>query len=304
MTFNASLRRAAVSTFGNAYLLLTFMALFWAGNQVLGRAVAGHIPPVLFSFARWTLAALIVLPFAWPYLKRDWPELRANWKLLTFLGVLGGGAFNTLQYIGLNYTTALNSLVLNSTGPIFIAITCFLIFGDRLTFVQLLGTALSFIGVMVVITRGSLEMLTGLTLNRGDLILLLAMSTTGLYTAFLRKRPNIHWLSFLCAQFVASSLFNVPLAIAEGFTGARPELTLFTILSVAYVAIFPGVVSYLCYIRGVELIGGVRAGIFMHLIPLFGALLAVGLLGEPLLMSHIVGFVLIIGGVALTSRKS
>ncbi len=303
MNPNTPLRRAARRAFGNAYLLLTFMALFWAGNQVLGRAVTGHVPPILFSFLRWALAAIIILPAAWPYLRRDWPVLRANWMLLAFLGIIGGGIFNTLQYIGLNYTTALNGLVLNSTGPIFIAIACFFIFGDRLTPIQMLGTVLSFTGVMVVIADGNFEALLNLTLNRGDLILLVAMASTGLYTAYLRKRPNIHWLSFLAAQFVAAALFNVPLVIAEAAMGARPELTLFSFLAIAYVAIFPSIVSYFCFIRGVELIGGVRAGIFIHLIPLFGALLAVGLLGEPLLTSNVIGFILIIAGVALTSRK-
>ena len=296
-------QRAGRWAFDNAYLLLTLMAFFWAGNQVLGRAVAGHVPPVMLSFLRWTLATLLLLPFASPYLRQDWPVMRAHWKLLAFLGIIGGGAFNTLQYIGLNYTSALNALVLNSTGPVVIALSCFLIFGDRLTPIQVLGTLISTAGVLVVVAHGSFESLLGLHLNWGDLLTLLAMSTTGVYTACLRLRPPIHWLSFLFALFLASSLFNVPWVVLEAALGARPELTLFAVSAVLYVAIFPSIMSYLCFTRGVELIGGVRAGVFMHLIPLFGALMAIALLGEPLLASHVTGFALIIAGVVLTNRK-
>lgn len=298
------LRRLADKAFNNAHLLLSLMALFWAGNQVLGRAAAGHIPPVALSFLRWSLAALIVLPFALPHLRRDWPVVREKWLFLGFLGVIGGGAFNTLQYIGLNYTTALNSLVLNSTGPILIAIACVVIFKDRLTVRQMLGTVVSMAGVLVVVSRGELELLMTLSLNRGDLLILFAMFITAIYTAYLRLRPNIHWITFLFCMFLASGLFNLPLVLIEMIAfGKFVQPTIFTVLAIGYVSIFPSILSYFCFTRGVELIGGVRAGIFMHLIPLFGALMAIGLLGEPLALFHIVGFALILGGVALTSRK-
>jgi drug/metabolite transporter (DMT)-like permease len=252
---------------------------------------------------RWTLATLFVLPFAWGQVKRDWPLIRRHWVFLAFLGVIGGGAFNTLQYMGLNYTTALNSLVLNSTGPAVIALSCFFILGDRLSTLQILGMIVSMIGVLVVVSHGSLEALLGLRLNRGDLLILLAMSTIGVYTAYLRKRPNIHWLSLLFATFLAASVFNIPLVAIEWGSGSFPEATLFAALAIGYVAIFPSILSYLFYTRGVELIGGVRAGVFIHLIPVFGAALAIGLLGEPLLASHVIGFALVIAGVFLTGRK-
>ncbi len=298
------LRRLADNVFNNAYLLLSLMALFWAGNQVLGRAVAGHVPPVALSFLRWSIATLIVLPFALPHLRRDWPVVRENWLFIGFLGVIGGGAFNTLQYIGLNYTTALNSLVLNSIGPILIAIACVLLFKDRLTVSQMAGTVISMAGVLVVISRGEPELLASLSLNRGDLLILFAMAITAVYTAYLRLKPDIHWITFLFCMFLASGLFNLPLVIVEILAFDKMvQPTLFTILAIGYVSIFPSILSYFCFVRGVELIGGVRAGIFMHLIPLFGALMAIGLLGEPLAAFHIVGFVLVLAGVALTSRK-
>lgn len=298
------LRRLADKAFNNAYLLLSCMALFWAGNQILGRAAAGHVPPVALSFARWTLATLILLPFAWPHLKRDWPVVRKNWLFLAFLGVIGGGAVNTLQYIGLNYTTALNSLVLNSTSPILIAIACVLIFKDRLTLTQLLGAVISLIGVLVVVAHGDLEVLATLSLNRGDLIILLAMAMSSVYMAYIRLRPDTHWMTFLFCLCLASGLFNAPPALIEAVAfGKMLQPTLFTLLTIGYVATFPSILAYICLTRGVELIGGVRSGIFLHLIPLFGALMAIGLLGEPLATFHIVGFLLVLSGIALTSRK-
>ena len=298
------LRRLANSAFNNAYLLLTLLALFWAGNQVLGRAVAGHIPPVALSFLRWSLAALFLLPFALPHLKRDWPVVRQNWKFLSILGIMGCGAFNTLQYIGLNFTTALNALVLNSTAPVLIALACVFLFRDRMTYKQVIGTIISLVGVLVVISHGSLDVLLHMTLNRGDLLILFGMLITAIYTAYLRLRPDIHWLTFLFVQFLASGVFNLPLVLVESTVfGLTLQPTLLTLLTVLYVSIFPSIIGFICYTRGVELIGGVRAGIFLHLVPFFGALMAIGLLGEPLALFHITGFMLILSGVALTSRK-
>ena len=298
------LHRLTTRLYDNAYLLLSFMALCWAGNQVLGRAVAGHIPPITYSFLRWSLATVIVLPFALPHLRRDWPVIRTHWRYLTFVGAIGGGLFNTLQYIGLNHTTALNSVVLNSTGPIFIAMASFLIFRERLTVWQAGGTAVSMAGVLGIITKGDLAVLHALAFNNGDLLLMTGMATNGIYTALLRDRPVIHWLSFLLTLFLVSALVVLPFLIWESASGARMEVTPFTLAAITYVAIFPSVVAYICLTRGVELIGANRSGIFLHMIPLFGALLAVGLLGEPLRVFHVIGFALILCGVALASRKS
>jgi drug/metabolite transporter (DMT)-like permease len=298
------LHRLTTRLYDNAYLLLSFMALCWAGNQVLGRAVAGHIPPITYSFLRWSLATVIVAPFALPHVRHDWPVIRTHWRYLAFIGAIGGGLFNTLQYIGLNHTTALNSVVLNSTGPIFIAMASFIIFRERVTARQAGGTAVSMTGVLEIITKGDLAVLHALAFNNGDLLLLTGMATNGIYTALLRDRPMVHWLSFLLVLFLISALVVLPFLIWENATGVRMEVTSFSLSAVAYVAIFPSVIAYICLTRGVELIGANRSGIFLHMIPLFGALLAIGLLGEPLQVFHVVGFALILCGVALASRKS
>jgi drug/metabolite transporter (DMT)-like permease len=298
------LARLAGRLHDNAYLLLIFMALFWAGNQVLGRAVAGQIPPILYAFLRWSGATLLILPFAWPHLRGDWPVVRERWFYLVMIGIVGGGMFNTLQYIGLNHTTALNSLVLNSTGPIFIGLACFISFREKMTASQLVGIAISMCGVLTIITRGEFEALQALTFNSGDLLILLGMATNGFYTAYLRNRPKIHWLTFLFFLFAVSAVFNVPWVTWEFATGAKMAISPFTLSAVAYVAIFPSILAYICFTRGVELIGGVRTGIFLHLIPVFGAALAIGLLGEPLGHYHLAGLALILAGVTLASRRT
>ena len=155
-TDGRSIGRLAGRLYDNAYLLLIFTALFWAGNQVLGRAVVGQIPPIHYSFLRWLGATLLILPFAWPHLRGDWANIKARWLYLVIIGSVGGGMFNTLQYIGLNYTSALNSLVLNSTGPIFIGLACFIAFRDKITLAQLLGTLVSTAGVLAIVTRGDI----------------------------------------------------------------------------------------------------------------------------------------------------
>jgi drug/metabolite transporter (DMT)-like permease len=296
------LKRLSHALYDNAYVLLSLVSLFWAGNQVLGRAVAGSIPPITLGCIRWLLATLILLPFAWRSLRADWPMVRAHLGFLAFLGVIGGGAINTLSYIGLNDTTAMNSLVLNSSAPIFIVLFCFLTFGDRISLRQAIGIVISIAGVLVVVLHGDLAQLASLSLNRGDLFVIAGMACWGVYTAFLRKRPAIAPLSFAVVTFAAAALVNLPLAAGEALAGSLPQPNIETALAFAYTGIFPSVLAYLFFNRSVELIGGSRAGVFTHLVPLFGALLAFGLLGERLGVHHIAGFALILAGIWLAAR--
>jgi len=289
--------------YGNAYLLLSFTALFWAGNFVLGRGVHEHVPPVALAWTRWMIATLIILPFAIPHIRREWPVIRRNLPILIFFGTVGVGAFNTLSYTGLNYTTALNALVLQSSGPILIVLASFLIFGDRLSARQGLGISLSLAGVLLMIARGNLDVLLHLKLNRGDLFLLAALLLWGLYTAYLRRRPPVHWLSFVGVTFAIGALVNTPLFIWEHLSVRQMTLDTQTVAAIAYVSIFPSVLAYICFNRGVELIGANRAGVCLHLVPLFGAVLAVVLLGEEPKVYHFIGIALILAGVSLAARK-
>ena len=296
------IRRLADAAYTNAYFLLTLVSLFWAGNQVMGRAAAGEVPPITLGCLRWIMATCLILPFAWNAVKADWPVIRANIWLLAFLGIIGGGAINTFSYIGLNYTTATNALILNSAAPIFIVMFCYLIFGDRITLRQLCGIMVSIAGVLIVVLHGDLGALTHMSLNRGDVLVLVGMACWGIYTTFLRKRPAISPLSFAASTFAAAAIVNIPLALIEAAMGHLPRASLWTAGAIVYVGIFPSVIAYLFYNRGVELIGGNRAGIFNHLVPVFGAVLAFVFLGETPGLYHAAGFAMILAGVWLAAR--
>ena len=287
----------------NAYLLLTLTALFWAGNFVLGRGVHEHVPPVALAWTRWSLATLFILPFAISHLKRDWPVIRAHLPILVFFGIVGVGAFNTLSYTGLNYTTALNGLVMQSSGPIMIVLASFFIFGDRISPRQTIGIAVSLTGVLFMVLRGNLYALAGLELNSGDLWILASLALWGLYTACLRKRPEIHFLSFASSTFFIGAAVNTPFFVWEHLSMRQLQFDAQTLAAIGYVSVFPSILAYIFFNRGVELIGANRAGIALHLVPLFGAVLAIVLLGEKPEAYHLIGITLIMAGVTLAARK-
>jgi len=285
-------------------LLVAISALCWSGNHILGRAIAGHVPPFAISTVRWLLPALILWPFARPHLKRDWPAIRQHWKLILFLGLIGGALFGALQYVGLQYTTAINVSVLNSLAPVLIGAAGVALFGDRLTGMQMLGITVSLAGVLVIISKANLAALGSLGFNWGDVIILFNMATWAVYSACLRLRPPLHWLSFTFMLAVISGLATLPFWMLEHAGGLTLQPTLLTASALAYVSIFPSLVAYACWNRGVELIGANRAGVFLHLVPLYSAVLAGFLLGESLMLYHVAGFLLILGGVLLAAHKA
>jgi drug/metabolite transporter (DMT)-like permease len=287
-----------------AYLLIAISALCWSGNHILGRAIAGHVPPFAISTVRWLLPALILWPFARPHLARDWPAIRRHWKLILFLGIIGGALFGALQYIGLQYTTAINVSVLNSLAPVLIGMAGVALFRDRLTGRQMLGIAVSLAGVLVIISKANLAAFGTLGFNWGDLIILFNMVMWAVYSACLRLRPPLHWLSFTFVLAVISGVATAPFWIWEHASGFTLQPTLLTAGALAYVSIFPSLVAYAGWNRGVDLIGANRAGVFLHLVPLYSAVLAGLLLGESLMLYHVAGFLLILGGVWLAARKA
>src|ERR1700709_2599094 len=183
------------------YLLLSITALCWAGNAIVGRLAAGHIPPVTLSFLRWTAAFLIILPFAWKHLARDWSAIRGRLGTMIVLSVTGISAFNTLQYWALEHTQALNTLRLQWAGPLFVAVWSLILLGVRLTLAQTGGIALSLIGVLVILLHGDLTALSSITFNKGDIIFTVALAIFGMYSALSVKRPDIHGLSFTSFTF-------------------------------------------------------------------------------------------------------
>src|ERR1700739_3784247 len=178
------------------YLLLSITAACWAGNAIVGRLAAGHIPPVTLSFLRWSAAFLLILPFAWKHLRRDWAAIRGKLGIMLLVSVTGIGVFNTLQYWSLEYTTALNTLLLQSAGPLIVAVWSLALLGVRLTLAQAIGVLVSLSGVLVIVMHGDLTALSNISFNRGDLIFLFAMVVFSLYSVLTLKRPAIHGLSF------------------------------------------------------------------------------------------------------------
>lgn len=297
------LRRAGRALFDRPYLLLSLTSLFWAGNIVLGRFVAGKAPPVTLSWTRWTGCFLLLVGFAWPHLKRDWPVIRANFWRLSLLSLTGVAIYNTMAYWALQYTQALNGLLIQSTGPLLIAVWTLVLFRDLLSPAQLGGVLVSLLGVATILTRGDPAALAEVRFNIGDLGMLGAMVIYALYSALLKLKPAMHWLSFICFTVGLGALLLTPPFVAELLTGRFVTPDAPTLLTLAYIAIFPSTLAYIFFIRGVELIGANRAGPFFHLMPLFGAVLAILFLGERPQAFHAVGFALVLAGVAVAARK-
>src|SRR6266480_4847033 len=285
------------------YLLLSITALCWAGNAIVGRLAAGHIPPVTLSFLRWSLAFLLILPFAWKHLARDWPAIRSRLGLMIVLSITGIGAFNTLQYWALEHTQALNTLLLQSAAPLVVAVWSLMLLGVRLTLAQAFGVLLSLTGVLVILLHGDLTALSNIDFNKGDLIFTVALIIFALYSVLSLKRPNIHGLSFVGFTFGCGAACLIPFLIWELLSRPLMQLDAANLLTLFYVAVFPSTLAYLCFNRGVQLIGANRAAPFFHVVPVFGSAMAIVFLGEHPQLFHIIGFALVLTGVFVASRK-
>jgi len=285
----------------NPYLLLALAALFWSGNHIVGRAIHGEVPPIGISTVRWALPAVALWFIARQQIKQDWPAIRAHWVVMLWLGLTGGALFTALQYVGLQYTSALNVSVLNSLVPVLIIGAGGLMFRDRVSALQLAGIATSSIGVLIIIARGQFETLRALEFNWGDLIILFNMAVFAIYAASQRLAPKIHWLSFMFCFALISALGTLPFWLWEWAAGYSFKPTLLTAAAILYVSIFPSVLAFAAWNRGVQLIGANRSGPFVHLVPIYTAVTATLFLGEHLAVFHVVGFVLILAGVWLAS---
>jgi drug/metabolite transporter (DMT)-like permease len=285
------------------YLLLCITAAFWAGNAIVGRLAAGHIPPVTLGFLRWFGAFLLVLPFAWTHLARDWSAIRAKLGLMVLISITGVGLFSTLQYWALEYTEALNTLLLQSALPLMVAVWSLILLGVRLTLAQAIGVITSLAGVLVILLHGDLTALAEIQFNKGDLIFTVALTIFGLYSVLVTKRPTMHGLSFLAFTFGCGAACLIPLLVWEICTRPLMQLNAANILSLIYVAVFPSTLAYLCFNRGVQLIGANRAAPFFHVVPVFGAAMAIVFLGERPHAFHLIGFALVLTGVYVASRK-
>ncbi len=285
------------------YLLLTLAVLFWSGNFILGRAFHTAIPPVALAFWRWLGAALIVTCPALPFLRRDYRLLLDHWKVILALSIMGIAAFNTLVYTGLQYTGAINAFLIQSLMPVIIVLMSFVMFGERVTRLQGLGILVSLSGAILIITRGDVEVLRSLSFNHGDLLVIAAVVCYAGYSVLLGRRPRVHPLAFIATTFWLGTLILVPLYLWETLAVAALEIKPSNLLVIGYVMVFPSIVSYLCFNRGVELVGANRAGLFIHLMPVFGSLMAVFFLGEVFCWFHGLGIMLIGAGIYLATIR-
>jgi drug/metabolite transporter (DMT)-like permease len=283
-----------------AFALLGLVMVLWAGNSIVGRAVRFEVPPLTLAFVRWLGASLILLPFAIAPLKRDWPAIRAAWKPVLLLGVLGVGAFNALLYSGLRYTTATNALLLQAAIPALVVLFDRLFFAVRSARLQTLGVVCSTLGVLAIVFEGDLAKALKLHFGLGDVLVLASVVVWALYTVFLRLRPAIAPTSFVAATFFIGAAAMAPLALGEWLAGETIRWGPRVWGAFAYVCVLPSIVSYFIFNSATRTVGPAKAGQAITLMPLFGAFLSAALLGEALQPYHFAGMALIVLGIALS----
>jgi drug/metabolite transporter (DMT)-like permease len=294
------------------YVLLVLCTLFWGGNSVAGKAAVGNIDPYLLSALRWGGALLLLLPFAWRTLPRDWPAIKGRWWLYLFYGAAGFGLFNVLLYLAAYFTSAVNISLNQVAINILVLLGNFVIYRVGVRPLQIGGILLTIAGVAVTATHGDLTRLLSLELNHGDALMLLACVAYAAYSILLRYRPATDWKSFIAVTFLIATVTSLVFAaVVDGGLGqmlaAIPEVTPLGWAIAIYALLFPSLISQMFYVRGVELIGANRASLFINLIPLFGAVGAVLILGEPLELFHMVAGALVIVGIGLaewSARRS
>jgi drug/metabolite transporter (DMT)-like permease len=286
-----------------AYLFLTLTTLFWAGNAVAGRIAVGEISPMLLIAIRWCGTVVLLLAIGGAQLRRDWPVLRGRLPYLATMGVVGFAAFNALFYLAAHETTAVNIGILQGAMPVLVLMGAVVFFRERLGGLRVLGVAITIAGVLLVVSRGSLAALAALDINHGDFLMLVASLLYAAYALGLRNRPPVSPVSVLTVFSAAAAISSLPLALVEAVLGLTtwPGATGWGV--VAYVTVFPSVLSQLFFIKGVGLIGPARAGLFINLVPVFAAMLGVAVLGEDFHTYHLGALALVLSGIWLAERR-
>lgn len=282
-----------------SYLFLIVTTLAWGGNAVAGKLAIGHVSPMVLTFGRWFLAFLLVSAISLPELKREWPVIRRNLPLLFGYGIVGYALFNALLYSALLYTSAINVAIIQAGIPMLIFAFNFVLFSMRISLLQVAGFVLTLFGVLLIAAHGKLETLTGLELNFGDGLMLVAVTAYAVYTVFLRYRPEIGWKSLMAVPALAAALASLPLVFWEMASGTAIWPDAQGLAVTLYTGVFASLVAQVFYIFGVEGIGSNRAGLFINLVPVFGTLLSIAILGETLHAYHVGALVLALGGIAV-----
>jgi drug/metabolite transporter (DMT)-like permease len=303
---DATVPRAGLawSAWANPILLLVLTMLIWAGHAVVGRLAVGQIGPMTLTCMRWAVALIPIVAAARPALRRDAPVLVANWRYVGAMGALGYTAFNALYYLAAHSTTAVNLSILQGAIPALVLIGARVFLGVRFTALQALGVITTMIGVVAVAAQGDPQRLAALAFNSGDVMMVVAVVLYAGYTVALRERPRVSGLSMLAGMALAAFLTSVPLMIWEIAAGGFVWPTATGLATLLYAALGPAFAAQVFFIRGVELVGPGRAGVFVNLVPVFGAIMAVVLLGEPFAAYHVVALILVVGGIAIAQVGS
>lgn len=282
-----------------AYILLLLTTLFWGGNAIAGKLAVGNISPMLLTSGRWGLALIVMACIGWKRWKQDWPVVRRNWLQLTLLGTFGFTVFNVALYSALTFTIAINVSIEQAGMPMLIFLLNFLFFRINASWAQIVGLVLSVAGIVLTAAHGEPVRLLALDLNFGDAIMLAAIIVYSGYTVALRFKPAIHWQSLMIALSASAFVSSIPFTVAEFASGAGVVPGTEGLLILLYVLVFPSILAQIFYIRGVELIGANRAGLFINLVPIFGTLLSIVLLGEDFHPYHAIALALVFGGIWL-----
>lgn len=285
-----------------AYLCLVIATLSWGGNAVAGKLAVGHISPMMLTFSRWAIAVAIIFAISVPQLKKDWPVVRKRLPILIFYGIVGYTTFNAVLYTALNYTTAINVAIEQAGIPMLIFIINFILFRTRVSIAQIIGFSLTLVGVALTAAHGDLASLLDLTVNFGDALMLIAVVAYAVYTVSLRWKPAIDWRTLMAVPAFFALLTTVPLVLWEQANEQLiwPDAQGWAI--VLYTAVFASLLAQVLYIKGVEGIGPNRASLFINLIPVFGTLLSVAIIGEDLQLFHVAALVLALGGIAIAEK--
>ncbi len=288
-----------------AYLFLILTTFFWAGNFIVGKAASlFDIPPFTLNFYRWTFAWLILAPFTLKEIIGKKNYIIENIKLILILGITSITIFNSIVYYSLNFTQVISGVLMISTIPVMIIVFCWLLKIEKTNIYQILGVIFSLLGVVVIITKAKLSILLNLNFNKGDLWMVVAMFSWALYSALLRKKKlEISQLSLLQTIISTGLVFLLPAYLIELSFGYKANINLPFVLTLSYVVLFPGLASFILWIKGISIIGSNRSGIFLHLIPIFSTMMAIIIFKEKFMIYHLIGAILIITGIILSSKK-
>jgi drug/metabolite transporter (DMT)-like permease len=288
-----------------AYIFLILATLFWSGNFIVGKAASiFEIPPFTLNFYRWTFAWLILAPFTLKEIIQKKDLILKNIKLILILGITSITIFNSIVYYSLNFTQVISGVLMISTIPVMIIFFSWIFKIERTNVYQILGVIFSLLGVAVIVTKADFNILVNLDFNKGDLWMVIAMFSWAMYSALLRKKKfNLSQTSLLEVIISAGLILLLPAYLIEKSLGFELNVNLPFVLTLSYVVLFPGLASFICWIKGISIIGSNRSGIFLHLMPIFSTVLAILIFKEKFMNFHLIGAVFIVSGIILSSKK-